>query len=376
VCTLLVALVLPWVHYRIFVGITYRGLESPAAVVAAAAAVWLLVGFWSPRYDARLRLPLAGSVALLTGAAFSSTEAPSTYAYGAWMGLASGLALLAVSLAADASNVRPGRPPGRELVTAAVAGLLVTSLFLPWQTFHYGRDPSLGQASGRSISADGWGLHGTVAAVIALWLFFSAVWPRETRPQGHFVSSAAIAVLLATTGFRLLNGEYGDVRGEISYGAKVGFAAAALIVVLALARARLRHVDRPVLLAPIAVCCAYVVTVVLPWWDLLPLSAQQDLRFGDSSAGDPYWLTTACVLLVLALAHAWATSEGDRLVVLPAAMLALAAVVLFAARNEGIAWGGGIVVGLSLLLILLGAVERGGGLESIRVPDILRVDRL
>jgi hypothetical protein len=63
------------------------------------------------------------------------------------------------------------------------------------------------------------------------------------------------------------------------------------------------------------------------------------------------------------------------LALLPVTLLALAAIDLIAQRDS-ITWGGGAVIGLCLLLALLGRIEQREGLESVRVPDMLRVDRL
>jgi hypothetical protein len=65
----------------------------------------------------------------------------------------------------------------------------------------------------------------------------------------------------------------------------------------------------------------------------------------------------------------------DRLVLIPLAMLSLAALDLIQFRDGGITWGGGAVVVLCLLLAQLGRVEQRDGLESLRIPEILRVDR-
>ena len=68
--------------------------------------------------------------------------------------------------------------------------------------------------------------------------------------------------------------------------------------------------------------------------------------------------------------------QAGRLVTLPVVLLGLAALDLIRLRAAGINWGGGAVVVLSLVLGLLGRVEQRGGLENLRVPEILRVDRL
>ena len=128
---------------------------------------------------------------------------------------------------------------------------------------------------------------------------------------------------------------------------------------------------------PIAACVAYLAVVVLPWWGVLPRGLQLALRFGPIS-----WLTIAGVLLAIRLLCAWARQIADTsantegLVLLPTALLGVAALDLIRLREGGLTWAGGAVVGLCLLLMLLGRIEQREGLESFRIPEILRVDRL
>jgi hypothetical protein len=65
-----------------------------------------------------------------------------------------------------------------------------------------------------------------------------------------------------------------------------------------------------------------------------------------------------------------------QLVLVPLALLALAAVDLINQRGNALTWGRGALVGLCVLLAILGRIEQQGGLESPRIPDALRLDRL
>jgi hypothetical protein len=189
-----------------------------------------------------------------------------------------------------------------------------------------------------------------------------------------------VALLVATLGFQLEHQSGDDVRLAFGYGAEIGFAGGALLVVLAVLRLRPPVLDRKrtlVRLAPIGICAAYLVVVVLPWWDVLPRDIQSGLLFAPIS-----WLTIAGVLVGIRLLRLWARQIVDAsaaawlLVLLPLALLALAVLDLIRLRDDGITWGRGAIVGLCLLLALLGRVEQRQGLENFRIPEVLRVDRL
>jgi hypothetical protein len=103
------------------------------------------------------------------------------------------------------------------------------------------------------------------------------------------------------------------------------------------------------------------------------LESRSDARDGifDSMYAYGAYVGLAAGLIVL-FAALWHVEE---LAALPAALLALAAVDLFAQR-EAIRWSGGAVVGLCVLLAILGRVEYRQGLEKTRIPNGLRLDRL
>jgi hypothetical protein len=139
-------------------------------------------------------------------------------------------------------------------------------------------------------------------------------------------------LLVATFGFELSAPSGSGFH--FGYGSVVGFSAAALLLVLAVVRLRPPRFDRNRLfirLVPITACLAYLVIVVLPWWDVLPrrLQAQSLARFSP-----PSWLTVAGALLAIHLLASWArrianaSGSADRLVLLPLALLVLAALDL------------------------------------------------
>jgi hypothetical protein len=378
---LLVALLLPWQRFVGPVRITLPGIGTPAAVVAGVFALWLLFVQLRPDPAARTeRLVLTAAVALFTGAAFSSLTFGGSHAYGAWFGLGVAAALAAFALIECAQFTRPARPPWLALATGAAAGLVVTSLFLPWQTACYATGSDFGPYSGRCVSTNGWtATAGTAAAVLAIALIVVTLAPWR-RAASVVELAAGTGLLVATLGFQLTNGGGSDLRFEFGYGSTVGFAGAALLGALAVARLRAVAIEWnrvPARLAPIAACAAYLVVVVVPWWDVLPAQLQSALSFAPLS-----WLTIAGALLGIHLLLLWARQVADApggdvwLVVIPLALLSLAALDLVRLRDDGMSWGGGVVAGLCLLLALLGRLEQRVGLEHLRVPEVLRVDRL
>jgi hypothetical protein len=378
----LLAFLLPWGRLSSPPPITVLGIASPAAVVAAVLTLCLL-GVSRRTVDARReRLLLAGTVALFTGAAFSSLPFPAERAYGAWLGLGAAAASLIALVLMDGGRLpRPKLPRWSALATCGASALLVASLFAPWQKACYESASDLGPLSGRCVSTNGWTSPlGVAAAVLALGLVIVTLSPPHF-PVSVTALAAAIGVLVATLGFQLEDRTGDGFRLELGYGSTIGFASAGLLLAFAMARFR-----RPVLdwnrvlirLVPIAACAAYLLVVVLPWWwDVLPPDWQFALRLEPLS-----WLTVAGVLFAIWLLWLWTQritnprASVDLLVLLPLALLALAALDLARLRADGVTWGRGAVVALALLLTVLGRIERREGLENLRVPEILRVDRI
>jgi hypothetical protein len=378
---LLVALLLPW-QRSTWGPPTLLGIASPAAVVAAVLLLCLLVAWWRVDSAARAdgRLVLSAAAAVFTGAAVGSITFPGTYAYGAWVGLGIAVALVALALIKGPQVSELTRPGPHALATGAAATLFVTGLFLPWQRACYTPGRGLGPLAGHCVSTNGWTpTVGSAAAVLAIALVMVAVAPRRLAVSGIELATG-LGLLVATLGFQLIEGNDPGLHLEFGYGSTIGFAAAALLVALAVTRLRPPRLDWnrvPVRLAPIAACAGYLVVVVLPWWDVLPRHSQSVLRFAPLS-----WLTIVGALVGIRLLGLWvrqikgASGSADLLVILPLALLALAALDLIRLRANGITWGGGVVVGLCLLLVLSGRAEQLQGIQNLRVPEILRVDRL
>jgi hypothetical protein len=166
---------------------------------------------------------------------------------------------------------------------------------------------------------------------------------------------------------------------HLAYGAYVGIAAAVTLLVTALVPLRPGRVEprralpRALPLAAAALC---VVVIVLPWWFVLP----QLSLFRDSPLYG--WLDVPGMLLALYLVRSWMlrmrgpARTGRQLVLVPLVLLALAALELIRFRDNVI-WTSVILVGLCLLLIAFGWLERNGRLENLQIPEeIWRVDRL
>ena len=377
---LLVALLLPWERLPAPVNVTYPGIALPAGVVVAAFAACAPFA-WRTAAPGIERLVLAASTALFTGAALSSTVLLfGTKAYGTKVAIGAAILLVALALP-DIGEARRTVRPSRFALGMCVADAgLVASLFLPWQQSCFAKGSNLGTHSGRCLSSNGWTVAGLTTAVLAIALVVASLATRQLVRVSISELAAGVGLLVATLGFELIDSSAGGVNYSFGYGSTIGFASAALIVVLAAAPLRLPSIERRRALvrsAPIAATAAYLVIVVLPWWDLLPRQLESDLRIAP-----PSWLTIAGTLIGIHLLCLWGrriagvAGSSEWLIVLPLAMLGLAAVDLIRLRDDGMTWGGGVVVGLCALLTLFGWVEQEEGLDNLRIPEILRIDRL
>jgi hypothetical protein len=376
---LLVTFMLPWEHAALLKRhATLLGIARPAAVVAAVLTL-CLIGVWRRLEVSAARPALAAAVGLFTGGAFSSPPPGGSRAYGAWIGLGAAIALVVVAMLGRVEMPRLQVPRLRVLATVGAAALLVTALFLPWQRECFERARGFGSYGGRCISTNGWnGSLGAAAALLAIGLVIVTTVSRRWFPP--VVLAAGIGLLVATFGFGLSRYRGNGFRLEFGFGSTLGFVGAGLLLASVLAGVRPPGFGRervPARLVPIAACVAYLFVVVVPWWGVLPLREQIALWFAPLS-----WLTIPGLLLALWLLQLWvdricaAGAASNRLLIAPLALLALAALDLIRAREDVITWGRGIVVGACLLLCALGRIEQQVGLERVRVPGVLRVDRL
>jgi hypothetical protein len=195
-----------------------------------------------------------------------------------------------------------------------------------------------------------------VAALVALALVASDVSP--------VALALGLALLVASAAVHLT--QFQGVH--LSYGAYLGFALTVVLVALAFARGERFALPDYTRVLPVAACLVYVGIVVLPWWRVLTMRSQFVLF--------PTWTTCAAVVLAIVLLVAWLRAPTDALVALPLLVLALTVVEVVAERHAGWTWGGSIALALGALLLYLGWAERRTGLRSLRVPEVLRVDRL
>ena len=163
--------------------------------------------------------------------------------YGAWIGLVLAAAALVLTLVERPWRSFALRPSWLALGTACGLGLLAVSLSLPWQRGCY-PEGALAQVglSGRCLSRNGWELDTSVGLLLAVGLA-GVVLALALRELSRTELAVGLALMIATAGFRLETGEYRGVQFEVAYGAIIGFAAAALLVGLALAGVRVHGLD-------------------------------------------------------------------------------------------------------------------------------------
>ena len=108
------------------------------------------------------------------------------------------------------------------------------------------------------------------------------------------------------------------------------------------------------------------------------LTGRLSLRLEFDSPWRLYWLEAAAILVALRLLGRWLSGpRADReLVLLPLALLTLTALNLIVDRIPGVSWEGWVSVVLCAVLVAFGWIERTGGVERFRLPEIWRIDRL
>jgi len=341
------------------------------------------------------RLATAAAIGtLVAGGLLPLRHGSERWPYELWLQLACTAGLLLLCLVGS-PGVRIRRARVGEIAIVVGSVVLLGSMFLPWRSVCDGSS---------CYSQRGWSTA-QLAGVFALGLLVALVW------IGRFVREFAIgaAILVLSIGFATATSSwsqdylnprrgrpaYHSVIGfHFIYGAPVGFAGAALLLVFGLGRFR-PILDRRffVRLVPVLAALALVAFALAPGFvDLLDILGRSD-RFGLKS---PFLtlglLGGITLLLALRLVFRWFDGPEDdaEVVRLPLALLALTALavihdaivttnsILGDIYGKGISWEGWVALFLCLLLVACGWVERyGGGLERFRVhKEIWRVDPL
>jgi hypothetical protein len=302
--------------------------ERDTATIFAAGIVLFGAPVWADTRRVRERLAVAAATAILTGGTLSLVAHWTSYS---WLALGCSLGLVALAVAESRGLPLVVRS-WTELTAAAGAVLLIAALFLPWQHGYSG--------SGWTFSFSA--LAGGLAVVLVTLLLVAS---------GTLAAELALgsAILVLAAGFTLTG------YSSVAYGAILGFAGAAGMLVNVGGALRPVPADRRLLrLTAVAACVAFVAIAVVPLTGRL--SAHLELE----APWRLLWLQIAAVLVAFRLLGWWlaAGCRDHRLVTLPLALLALTALDLVYNRGDGLSWGGVATVGLCLLLAAFGWIER------------------
>lgn len=366
---LLAAFILPWLHVHAphvrTGGATGYQISSVGSSVAIFIAVIACFGLplWARGSPSGRRLFAALGIAVLVAGGLSTLGTHLHWPYEAWLQLGCSLGLVALALSTG-RGLRISLPPVADAAAVAAASLLVVSMFLPWQKVC----GSGGRACG---SASGWTLtENATAGGLAVTLLVVLLGFRHLFVE--LAGGAAIYVMASGFGITQFP------ETHFGYGAPLGFAGAALLLVAAARRlGSVPHDPKRLLvrLVPLVACLGFLAIPVATMTGRL--SQQVDL----DSPWHWYWLELGAILVVLRLLGRWlgGPKADDELVLLPLALLALTVLDVVEARRAfgTISWESWVSIGFCVLLSVLGRLERNGRLESFRVPEeIWRIDRL
>jgi hypothetical protein len=362
---LLAAFILPWLHVHPphartggAFGFEVSNLGSSVVVFIATVACFGLP-LWRRGAPPGRRLCAALGMVVLVAGGLSTLGTHRHWPYETWLQLGCSLGLVALALVTS-RGLRISWPPIADAAAVAAASLLVASLFLPWQKF---------RGVGGSVS--GWAIAqaptagGLAVILLVLLLGFRRLYVELAVGAAIYVMASGFAITqLPLT--------------HLGYGAPLGFAGAALLLVAAARRLGSVPPDRRRLLVRLVPMLACVAFLALPVATLTERLSHQ-LEF--YSPWHWYWLELGAILVALRLLGRWLAGPkaDDELVLLPLALLALTVLTVVEAHNalDVLTWQSWLSLGLCVLLAVLGWLERTRGLESFRVPEeIWRVDRL
>jgi hypothetical protein len=380
---LLAAFILPWLHVHVphgktgavIFGYQLSNVGSSVVVFVATLACfgWPL---WSRRTPPGRRLVAALGIAVLVGGGLSALGTHRHWPNEAWLQLGCALGLVALALVTS-RGLRVSRPQVVEAAAVAAASLLAFSMFLPWQRLC---DP----VGGACVSNNGWtlgqgptgGLASTAGglAVILLVLLLGF---------RHLYLELAVgaAIYVMASGFAIAQEE--GSFSHLAFGAPIGFAGAALLLVAAARRLWQVPPDwkrLAVRFVPMLLCLGFLAIPVATLTGRLSLFSVFSVRLDAYSPWRWDWVEFGAILVGLRLLGRWlgGPKTDDELVLLPLALLAMTVLSVVEASRAGyINWEAWVSIALCVVLAVLGWFERNGGLDKLRIPEgIWRVDRL
>jgi len=294
--------------------------------------------------------------------------------YELWLQLACAAGLLVLGLVCS-RDLPLRRPSLSELTIVVGSVLLLVSLFLPWQSY---RD-------GGYYEQRGWSTAG-LAGMFSLGLLVTLVW------VGRFVRELAIGAAIFVLAAGLVTATTSIPASfpasphrpkaapfilRFEYGALLGFAGVALLLVVALGRFRPIPAKRFLVgLVPAVAALALLSLEVAPHVSTLFDLVNHTNLFAIQSPFAPLELLGAIAsLLTLRLILRWLDGPRDsaEVVGVPLALLALTVLAVIHGAivtttlapigftyGKGISWEGWVAIFLCLLLVACGWVERGG----------------
>lgn len=380
---LLAAYLLPWLHVHVPHGRTgavifgYQlsnvGNSVVVFVTAIACFGWPL---WTRETPPGRRLVAALGIAVLVGGGLSTLGTNRHWPNEAWLQLGCALGLVALALVTS-RRLRVSRPQVAEAAAVAAASLLALSMFLPWQRLC---DP----VGGACVSNNGWTLgQGQTGGLASMAGGLAVILLVLLLGFRHLYVELAVgaAIYVMASGFAITQ-EQGSFS-HLAFGAPIGFAGAALLLVAA-AR-RLWNVPPDwkrlaVRFVPMLVCLGFLAIPVATLTCRLSLFSAFSVTLDAYSPWRWDWVELGAILVGLRLFGRWlgGPKADDELVLLPLALLAMTVLSVVEASRAGyINWEAWLSIALCVLLAVLGWFERNSGLDKLRIPEeIWRVDRL
>jgi hypothetical protein len=319
------------------------------AIMILIASFGLTFWFGAAPPIRRISAAAIGLVLVIGG--FSVLGTHTHWPYEAW--LAIGCAIGLVVLAAISTRERPLVALGRaDAIALAGATLLLVSLFFNWQKACYGNTCYVSNGWGGGLAG---GLAGLFVVLLLGFLYLSP----------EIAGTVAIYVLGAGLTY--------TAHGSLGYGAFIGFAGAALLLVAVGLQPR-KPVHGGVRLVPVAASLAFLAIPVAT------LTGRLSTEIEINGEWRLLLLEAAAIVVGLRLIGRWLSGPAadNELLLLPVALLALTTLDLAERLDvHTVGWEGWLGLILSVLLVVLGWVGRRGGLDKFRIPDeIWRVDRI